>query len=60
VVFGTVNVNRRHYEVAARALGRADPVWLGRLISRRVPLGRRAEALTRGPEDVEPVIDPTL
>src|SRR4051812_14284524 len=33
VVFGTVNANRRHYENAARALAKADPDWLGTLIS---------------------------
>ena len=30
VVFGTVNANRRHYEMAADALARADQRWLGR------------------------------
>ena len=38
VVFGTVNANRAHYEMAADALARADQAWLGRLITRRVPL----------------------
>ena len=37
-MFGSVNANRRHYEMAAEALQRADRGWLGRLISRRVPL----------------------
>ena len=40
VQFGTVNANRAHYELAADALARADPAWLGRLITRRVPLER--------------------
>ena len=44
VVFGSVNANRRHYEAAAAALAAADRPWLGRLITRRVPL-----ALARGP-----------
>jgi glucose 1-dehydrogenase len=60
VVFGTVNANRRHYEAAATALARADRDWLGRLVSRRVPLKRWAEALVRQPEDVKVVIDFTL
>ena len=47
VVFGTVNANRRHYEAAAEALVRADRGWLERLITRRVPLDRWREALTR-------------
>lgn len=57
VIFGSVNANRRHYEAAAKALVRADHDWLQRLITRRVPLDRWAEALTRGPDDVKAVID---
>jgi threonine dehydrogenase-like Zn-dependent dehydrogenase len=60
VLFGSVNANRRHYEAAAAALAKADPAWLARLISRRVPLDRWAEALTRQPGDVKVVIDLTL
>jgi glucose 1-dehydrogenase len=57
VVFGTVNANRRHYEMAARALREADPKWLGRLITRRVPLARWDEALERRPDDVKVIVD---
>jgi threonine dehydrogenase-like Zn-dependent dehydrogenase len=57
VVFGTVNANRRHYEAAADALVRADRGWLKRLIARRVPLARWAEAFVRQPHDVKTVID---
>ena len=39
-VFGTVNANRRHYEMAGEALQRADKAWLDRLITRREPLER--------------------
>jgi threonine dehydrogenase-like Zn-dependent dehydrogenase len=56
VVFGSVNANRRHYEAGADALSDADPRWLGRLISRRVPLESFADALERRPEDVKTVI----
>ncbi len=56
VVFGSVNANRRHYEEAAEALGKADPAWLGRLISRRVPLEKWHDALDRQPSDVKTVI----
>jgi threonine dehydrogenase-like Zn-dependent dehydrogenase len=59
-VFGSVNANRRHYEAAAVALKKADPAWLERLITRRVPLSRWPEAMTRHPDDVKPVIDLTL
>jgi threonine dehydrogenase-like Zn-dependent dehydrogenase len=57
VIFGSVNANRRHYELAAEALARADRGWLGRLITRRVPLERWQEALARRPHDVKAVID---
>ena len=56
VVFGTVNANRRHYELAGEALARADPQWLGGLITRRVPVERWQEALDRRPADVKPII----
>jgi threonine dehydrogenase-like Zn-dependent dehydrogenase len=57
VVFGTVNANRRHYESAANALARADRKWLGRLITRRVPLERWSDALQPAPDDVKSVIE---
>ena len=57
VVFGTVNANRRHYEAAAEALGKADREWLRGLITRRVPLERWDEALERQPHDVKVVVD---
>ena len=57
VVFGSVNANRRHYEAAVEALAAADPSWLARLITRRVPLDHWAEALTPGADDVKVVID---
>jgi threonine dehydrogenase-like Zn-dependent dehydrogenase len=59
VVFGTVNANRRHYELAATALAAADDEWLAGLITRRVPLDRFGDALTRAPGDVKVVIDMT-
>ncbi|HRX86341.1 MAG TPA: glucose 1-dehydrogenase [Phycisphaerae bacterium] len=60
VVFGSVNANRRHYEKAAKALAQADEGWLARLITRRVPLDRWAEALAKRGDDVKTVIDLTL
>ncbi|HEV3401895.1 MAG TPA: glucose 1-dehydrogenase [Acidimicrobiales bacterium] len=57
VVFGTVNANRRHWEAAAAALGRADVEWLGAIVSRRVPLSEWAAALQRQPDDVKVVLD---
>ena len=57
VVFGTVNANRRHYEMAADALAHADRKWLSRLITRRVPLDRWREALEPRPDDVKVIIE---
>ncbi len=57
VVFGTVNANRKHYEMAAEVLERADKAWLGRLITRRVPLDRWPEALERRRGDIKVIID---
>ena len=56
VVFGTVNSNRRHYEMAAAALARADRGWLDRVINRRVPVERWSEAFERQRHDVKPII----
>jgi threonine dehydrogenase-like Zn-dependent dehydrogenase len=56
VVFGSVNANRRHYEAGAAALAQADPAWLGRLISRRVPLDNWQQAYQRQPDDVKVVL----
>jgi hypothetical protein len=47
----------RHYEQAVEALARADPAWLGALISRRVPLSSWQQMLTRLPGDVKVTVD---
>lgn len=57
VIFGSVNANRTHYEVAIEALTSADPAWLGRIITRRVPLGSWTDGLVRRPDDVKVVVD---
>ena len=57
LVFGSVNANMRHYEAAARALAAADRDWLERLITRRVPLERWREALTREEHDIKVVVE---
>ena len=56
VVFGTVNANRRHYEHAVTALGRAKPEWLDAVLSRRVPFGEWQHALERKEDDVKVVL----
>jgi threonine dehydrogenase-like Zn-dependent dehydrogenase len=57
VVFGSVNANRGHYQMAADALARADQKWLSRLITRRVPLERWSEALQHEQGEIKAVID---
>ena len=57
VVFGSVNANRRHFEQAAAALSAADRDWLGRLITRSVPLERWQEALDKGDGDIKVVVE---
>jgi len=55
-VIGSVNANLRHYAAAAQALAAADAGWLGRLITRRVPLDDFAEALRPAGDDVKVVL----
>jgi threonine dehydrogenase-like Zn-dependent dehydrogenase len=57
VLFGSVNANRRHYFLAARALARADRSWLERLVTRRVPAEHFEQALQRSPDDIKVVIE---
>ena len=56
VVVGIVNANRRHFDRAAAALAAADRDWLARLITRRVPVHRVADALQRRPDDIKVVV----
>jgi len=53
VVVGSVNANLRHYAAAAAALAKAELDWLGRLVSRRVPVEDFASAFEAEPEDVK-------
>ena len=57
VIFGSVNANLAHYELAAEALASADRAWLERMITRRVPLERFDEAFDSRPDDVKVVLD---
>jgi threonine dehydrogenase-like Zn-dependent dehydrogenase len=56
-IFGSVNANRGHYEMAAAALAQADHGWLSRLITRRVPLEKFEDAFARHADDVKVVIE---
>ncbi|MGH3947128.1 MAG: glucose 1-dehydrogenase [Pseudonocardiaceae bacterium] len=55
-VVGSVNANLHHYDLAAVALARADLDWLDRMITRRVPLDRAADAFDPQPDDVKVVV----
>lgn len=57
VLFGTVNAARRHYDQAADALAGADPGWLARLITRRLPPESWPAGLEKRPEDIKVVVD---
>jgi glucose 1-dehydrogenase len=56
VLFGSVNANRQHYELAAQALAQADSGWLADLITRQVPLDRWEDAYARGPDDIKTIL----
>jgi glucose 1-dehydrogenase len=56
-VFGSVNANRKHYEDAVAVLERADKNWLGRLITRRVPVEQWTQSLAQQPGDIKVVVD---
>ena len=55
-VVGSVNANLRHYAAGAQALADADLSWLGRLITRRIPLNSFAEAFAARDDDVKVVL----
>lgn len=56
-IFGSVNANRKHWEMAEKALVQADRKWLAGLISRREPLDKWQQALQRHPDDIKVVIE---
>ncbi|OZB48101.1 MAG: theronine dehydrogenase [Cellulomonas sp. 14-74-6] len=55
-VVGSVNANLHHYRLAAEALAKADVDWLARLITRRVPVERFADAFVDRDDDVKVVL----
>ncbi|MBB2891483.1 glucose 1-dehydrogenase [Flexivirga oryzae] len=55
-VVGSVNANLRHYRAAAEALAAADLGWLERLVTRRVPLEKFADAFAAQQDDVKVVL----
>ena len=57
VVFGSVNANRSHYEAATKSLDDADPAWLARLLTRRIPLDRWTAGFQPRSDDVKVVVE---
>lgn len=55
--FGVVNANKRHYELAADAIRKADRNWVRGLITRREPLANWQAAFQRQSGDVKVVLD---
>ena len=56
VIFGTVNANRDHYELAADALMKADQKWLEQLITRKIAIDNWHKMLDRQQDDIKTVI----
>ena len=57
VIFGSVNANRKHYQMAAESLAKAHPDWLNSTITRKVPLSNWQDALNRQPDDIKVILD---
>jgi threonine dehydrogenase-like Zn-dependent dehydrogenase len=57
VIFGSVNANRHHYELAVEALARADRAWLERLVTRWVALEDWQSALQHRDDDIKVAIE---
>ena len=53
VIVGSVNANRKHYEMAGEALKKADRNWLSRLLTRRESIDDWKKVLTRQPDDIK-------
>jgi glucose 1-dehydrogenase len=56
-IFGSVNANRGHYQMAGDTLQRADKGWLNRLITRREPVEQWTQALERRDDDIKVIVD---
>ncbi len=56
-VVGSVNANRTHYEMAAKALDKADKDWLGKIITRKVHIDNFEQAFEHNVDDVKVIIE---
>jgi threonine dehydrogenase-like Zn-dependent dehydrogenase len=56
-VFGTVNANKLHYEMAGEALRKAERSWLDTMITRREPVEHWTRSLQRQPDDIKVIVE---
>jgi glucose 1-dehydrogenase len=56
-VFGTVNANRLHYDIAGEVLRRADKTWLEAMITRHERIEQWTRSLQRHPDDIKVIVD---
>jgi len=56
-VFGSVNANKLHYEMAGEALRKADKSWLDMMITRREPAEHWTRSLQRQPDDIKVIVE---
>ena len=59
LVFGTVNASRMHFEMGRRDLEAIEelmPGWLGRLITRRMPMTDALRSMERAQDDIKTVL----
>jgi threonine dehydrogenase-like Zn-dependent dehydrogenase len=56
-LFGTVNANKLHYEMAGEALRKADRRWLDMMITRREPAEHWTRSLQRQPDDIKVIVE---
>jgi threonine dehydrogenase-like Zn-dependent dehydrogenase len=56
VVFGSVNANQSHYELALDGLMKVDRGWLRRLITRQVPFENAVSAFEKDPDGVKTIV----
>jgi threonine dehydrogenase-like Zn-dependent dehydrogenase len=56
-LFGTVNANKLHYEMAGEVLRKADRRWLDMMITRREPAEHWTRSLQRQPDDIKVIVE---
>lgn len=56
-VFGAVNANRLHYDMAGEALRKADKAWLEAMITRHERIEQWTRSLQRHPDDIKVIVD---